>query len=111
MCSLMPTSARGSTHCGRQAVVPIHRGTVGVTRASFAACGPSCDELLRCESRNASTLEPDNSLEDSDRLCSKRHGKRAEVVAASPAPGFDDDQHVVLRAMSWQDFEALLAIR
>jgi Uma2 family endonuclease len=33
------------------------------------------------------------------------------MVAALPAPSFEEDQHVVLRAMSWQDFEALLAIR
>lgn len=33
------------------------------------------------------------------------------VVAVLPAPSFEEDQHVVLRAMSWQDFEALLAIR
>jgi len=33
------------------------------------------------------------------------------MVAALPAPSFEEDQHVVLRAMAWQDFEALLAIR
>jgi Uma2 family endonuclease len=33
------------------------------------------------------------------------------MVAAFPPPSFDEDQHVVLRAMAWQDFEALLAIR
>lgn len=33
------------------------------------------------------------------------------MVAAFPLPSFEEDQHVVLRAMSWQDFEALLAIR
>jgi len=33
------------------------------------------------------------------------------MVAALPLPSFDEDQHVVLRAMAWQDFEALLAIR
>jgi Uma2 family endonuclease len=33
------------------------------------------------------------------------------MVAAFPPPSFEEDQHVVLRAMSWQDFEALLAIR
>jgi Uma2 family endonuclease len=33
------------------------------------------------------------------------------MVAAFPVPSFEEDQHVVLRAMSWQDFEALLAIR
>jgi Uma2 family endonuclease len=33
------------------------------------------------------------------------------MVAAFPVPSLDEDQHVVLRAMSWQDFEALLAIR
>jgi Uma2 family endonuclease len=33
------------------------------------------------------------------------------MVAAASPPSFDEDQHVVLRAMSWQDFEALLAIR
>jgi Uma2 family endonuclease len=33
------------------------------------------------------------------------------MVAALPLPGLEEDQHVVLRAMSWQDFEALLAIR
>ena len=32
------------------------------------------------------------------------------VAEASPA-SFEEDQHVVLRAMAWQDFEALLAIR
>ena len=32
------------------------------------------------------------------------------AAAASPA-GFEEDQRVVLRAMSWPDFEALLAIR
>ena len=32
------------------------------------------------------------------------------MVAALPASSFEEDQHVVLRAMSWQDFEALLAI-
>lgn len=33
------------------------------------------------------------------------------MVAASPAQSFDEDQRVVLHAMAWQDFEALLAIR
>jgi Uma2 family endonuclease len=33
------------------------------------------------------------------------------MVAAAFPSSFDEDQHVVLRAMSWQDFEALLAIR
>lgn len=33
------------------------------------------------------------------------------MVAAQPTPSFDEDQHVVLRAMAWQDYEALLAIR
>jgi len=33
------------------------------------------------------------------------------MAAALPLPSFEEDQHVVLRAMSWQDFEALLAIR
>lgn len=33
------------------------------------------------------------------------------MVAAFPQPSFEEDQHVVLRGMSWQDFEALLAIR
>ena len=33
------------------------------------------------------------------------------MVAALPPTSFEEDQHVVLRAMSWQDFEALLAIR
>lgn len=33
------------------------------------------------------------------------------MVAASTLASFEEDQHVVLRAMSWQDFEALLAIR
>jgi Uma2 family endonuclease len=33
------------------------------------------------------------------------------MFAASPSPSFDEDQHVVLRSMSWPDFEALLAIR
>lgn len=33
------------------------------------------------------------------------------MVAALPTHSFEEDQHVVLRAMSWQDFEALLAIR
>jgi len=33
------------------------------------------------------------------------------MVAAFPLQSFEEDQHVVLRAMSWQDFEALLAIR
>jgi Uma2 family endonuclease len=33
------------------------------------------------------------------------------MVAAFPPMSFEEDQHVVLRAMSWQDFEALLAIR
>jgi Uma2 family endonuclease len=33
------------------------------------------------------------------------------MVAASSPASFEEDQHVVLRAMSWQDFEALLAIR
>jgi Uma2 family endonuclease len=33
------------------------------------------------------------------------------MVAARPPSSFEEDQHVVLRAMSWQDFEALLAIR
>jgi Uma2 family endonuclease len=33
------------------------------------------------------------------------------MVAAVPPSGFEEDQHVVLRSMSWQDFEALLAIR
>ncbi|HEX4418394.1 MAG TPA: hypothetical protein VH165_10870 [Kofleriaceae bacterium] len=33
------------------------------------------------------------------------------MVAAVPVHSFDEDQHVVLRTMSWQDFEALLAIR
>src|SRR4029078_2499158 len=39
------------------------------------------------------------------------HGKLRAMVAALPAPNFEEDQHGVLRAMSWQDFEALLAIR
>lgn len=33
------------------------------------------------------------------------------MVAASSPSSFEEDQHVVLRAMAWQDFEALLAIR
>jgi hypothetical protein len=33
------------------------------------------------------------------------------MVATLPPMSFEEDQHVVLRAMSWQDFEALLAIR
>lgn len=33
------------------------------------------------------------------------------MVAAFPLSSFEEDQHVVLRGMSWQDFEALLAIR
>jgi Uma2 family endonuclease len=33
------------------------------------------------------------------------------MVAAFPPLSFEEDQHVVLRAMSWQDFEVLLAIR
>jgi Uma2 family endonuclease len=33
------------------------------------------------------------------------------VVAAIPALSFDEDQRVVLGAMAWQDFEAMLAIR
>ena len=33
------------------------------------------------------------------------------MAAASSIPSFEDDQRVVLRTMSWQDFEALLAIR
>jgi Uma2 family endonuclease len=33
------------------------------------------------------------------------------MVAALPPSSFEEDQHVVLRAMSWQDFEAILAIR
>lgn len=33
------------------------------------------------------------------------------MVAALPSLSFEEDQHIVLRAMSWQDFEALLAIR
>jgi Uma2 family endonuclease len=33
------------------------------------------------------------------------------MAAASSIPSFDEDQRVVLRTMSWQDFEALLAIR
>ncbi len=33
------------------------------------------------------------------------------MVAAFPPQSFEEDQHVVLRAMAWQDFEALLAIR
>jgi Uma2 family endonuclease len=33
------------------------------------------------------------------------------MVAAVPSSSFEEDQHVVLRSMSWQDFEALLAIR
>ena len=33
------------------------------------------------------------------------------MVAASPPESVEEDQHVVLRSMSWQDFEALLAIR
>ena len=33
------------------------------------------------------------------------------MVAALPAPGLDEDQRIVMRAMSWQDYEALLAIR
>lgn len=33
------------------------------------------------------------------------------MVVALPSSSFEEDQHVVLRAMSWQDFEALLAIR
>jgi hypothetical protein len=33
------------------------------------------------------------------------------MVAAFPLSSSEEDQHVVLRGMSWQDFEALLAIR
>ena len=33
------------------------------------------------------------------------------MVAANPSFDLDEDQHVVLRGMAWQDFEALLAIR
>jgi len=33
------------------------------------------------------------------------------MAAASSIPSFEEDQRVVLRTMSWQDFEALLAIR
>jgi Uma2 family endonuclease len=33
------------------------------------------------------------------------------MVAALPPTSFEEDQHVVLRSMAWQDFEALLAIR
>jgi Uma2 family endonuclease len=33
------------------------------------------------------------------------------MVAVLPAPSFEEDQHVVLRAMEWRDFEVLLAIR
>jgi len=33
------------------------------------------------------------------------------MVAASPSFGVEEDQHVVLRVMSWQDYEVLLAIR
>src|SRR5678816_377270 len=33
------------------------------------------------------------------------------MVAASSPSSFEEDQHVVLRAMAWQDFEVLLAIR
>ena len=33
------------------------------------------------------------------------------MVEALASSSFEEDQHVVLRAMSWQDFEALLAIR
>ena len=33
------------------------------------------------------------------------------MVAALPPMSVEEDQHVVLRSMSWQDFEALLAIR
>jgi Uma2 family endonuclease len=33
------------------------------------------------------------------------------MIAAFPQRSFEEDQHVVLRDMSWQDFEALLAIR
>ncbi len=33
------------------------------------------------------------------------------MVAALPSSSLEEDQRVVLRAMSWQDFEALLAIR
>lgn len=33
------------------------------------------------------------------------------MVASFPRSSLEEDQHVVLRAMSWQDFEALLAIR
>jgi Uma2 family endonuclease len=33
------------------------------------------------------------------------------MVAAALAPSFDEDQRVVLSALSWQDFEAFLAIR
>jgi Uma2 family endonuclease len=33
------------------------------------------------------------------------------MVVAFPSPSVEEDQHVVLRTMSWQDFEAFLAIR
>ncbi|HEX7843924.1 MAG TPA: Uma2 family endonuclease [Kofleriaceae bacterium] len=33
------------------------------------------------------------------------------MVAAPSPSSFEEDQHVVLRAMSWQDFEVLLAIQ
>jgi Uma2 family endonuclease len=35
----------------------------------------------------------------------------ALMVAALPHSSIEEDQHVVLREMSWQDFEAILAIR
>jgi len=37
---------------------------------------------------------------------------RSQAMVVAPPPlTFEEDQHVVLRTMSWQDFEALLAIR
>ena len=39
-----------------------------------------------------------------------RYGSSAMIAVSSPA-SFEEDQHVVLWAMSWQGFEALLAIR
>lgn len=37
---------------------------------------------------------------------------RSQAMAAVfSSPSFEEDQHVVLRTMRWQDFEALLAIR
>src|SRR5208337_1273294 len=37
--------------------------------------------------------------------------RRIDAGPASPADPVEEDQHVILRGMTWKDFEVLLAVR